>query len=91
MTLGTPSTLFPNFKCKNITIKNSVSEKLLGVIMDNRLDFTEHLNTVRKKANLKIHALNRICRFFFSGAVSTNNQCLHKISFQLLPVSLGVL
>ena len=63
MTLGTPNTL-PRFKCKNITIKNSASEKLLGVIMDNKLDFTEHLNTVCKKANLKLLALNRISRFF---------------------------
>ena len=60
MTLGTPNTL-PNFKCKNITIKNSASEEL--VIIDNKLDFTEHLNTVCKKANLKLHALNRISRF----------------------------
>ena len=53
-TLGTPNTL-PNFKSKNFTIKNSVS--------DNKLDFTEHLNTVCKKANLKLHSLNRISRF----------------------------
>ena len=45
ITLGTPYTL-PNLKCKNITMKNSASEKLLGVIIDNKLDFTEHLNTV---------------------------------------------
>ena len=51
------------FKCKNITIKISTSEKLLGVIIDNELDFTEHLNTVSKKVNLKLHALNRISRF----------------------------
>ena len=62
MTLGTPNTL-PNFKCKNITIKNSASEKLFGVIIDNKLDFTENLNTVCKKENLKLHALNRISRF----------------------------
>ena len=48
---------------KNITIKNSDPIKLLGVIIDNKLDFTEHLNTVCKKANLKLHALNRISRF----------------------------
>ena len=59
MTLGTPNNL-PNFKCKNIKTKNSASEKLLRVIIDNKLDFTEHLNTVCKKANLKLHALNRI-------------------------------
>ena len=62
MTLGTPTTI-PNFKCKNITIKNSVSEKLLGVIIDNKLDLAEHLNTICKMANLKLHALNRISRF----------------------------
>ena len=62
MALGTPNTL-PNFKCKNITIKNSASEKLLGVIIDNKLDFTERLNRVRKEANLKLHALNGISRF----------------------------
>ena len=65
VTLKTPNT-FPNFKCKNITIKNSASEKLLRVIIDNKLDFTEHLNTVYKKANLKLHALNRISRFLSS-------------------------
>ena len=63
LTLGTPNTL-PSFKCKKITIKNSASEKLLGVIVDNKLDFMEHINTVCKKANLKLHALNRISRLF---------------------------
>ena len=63
MTLGTPNTS-PNFKCKNIAIKNSASGKLLGVIIDNKLDFTEHLNTVCKKANLKLHALNGISGFW---------------------------
>ena len=62
MILGTSNTL-PNFKCKNITIKNSASKKLLGVIVNNKLDFTEHLNTACKKANLKLHASNRISRF----------------------------
>ena len=57
MTLETPNTL-PNFKCKNMTIKSSSSEKLLGVIIDSKLDFTEHLNTVCKKEDLKLHAFN---------------------------------
>ena len=62
MTLETPDTL-PNFKFKNIAIKNSASEYLLDIIIDNILDFTEHLNTVCKKSSLKLHALNRISRF----------------------------
>ena len=60
MTPGTPNIL-SNFKSKNITIKISVSEKLLVVIIDNH--FAEHFNIVCKKANLKLHALNRISRF----------------------------
>ena len=62
LTLGAPNTL-PNIKCKNITIKSSTSEKLLGAIIDNKLDFTEHLNTVCIKKNLRLHAVNRISRF----------------------------
>ena len=62
MTLGTPNTL-PNFKFKNITVKNSASEKLLSVIIDIKLVFTEHLNVVCKKANLRLDALNTISRF----------------------------
>ena len=53
MTVGIPNTL-PNFKCKNITIKNSAFEKLLGVIIDNKLAFTEHLNTVCKKTGVEV-------------------------------------
>ena len=37
-----------------------MSLSITNVIID---DFTEHLNTVCKKANLKLHALNRISRF----------------------------
>ena len=86
MTLGTPNTL-PSFKCKNITIKNSASEKLLGFIIDNKLDFTKHLNTVCKKANLKLRALNRISQFLSPE----QHVCLHEISFQLFPIGLDVL
>ena len=63
MIFGTPNTL-PNFKCKNITIKSSASENRLGVIIDNKLDFTKDLNTVCKEPNLMLHALNTISRFF---------------------------
>ena len=36
------------------------SVKLLGVTIDNKLDFTEHVTNLCKKANLKLHALARI-------------------------------
>ena len=42
MALGTPNNL-PAFKYKGIIIKSSTSEKCLGVIIDNKPEFMEHL------------------------------------------------
>ena len=62
MTLGTPNNL-PNFKCKNITIKNSVSENLFGVIIDNKLDFTEHPDTVCRLRHMKNKGVRLVTQF----------------------------
>ena len=63
----------------------------------------EHLNTICKKAKLKLHALNRISKVLSLIIINanntnnnttnnnTNNKCLHKISFQLLPIGLDFL
>ena len=89
MTLGTSNTL-PNFKCKNTKIKNSAFEKLLGVIIDNKLDFTEHLHTVCKKANLKLYALKRISRFLYPEhhVLIINAYMLTKSLFNYCPLVL---
>ena len=44
-----------------ITGENSV--KLLGVTIDNKLNFDEHVDKIRKKANNKLHALSRIAKY----------------------------
>ena len=61
-----PNTL-PNFKCKNIAINNSVSEKFLGTIINNKLDFKEHCKVVCEKRNLKLHALSRTSSYLSPG------------------------
>ena len=38
------------------TITESVEEKLLGVTLDKKLDFKNHVNTLCKKAGQKLHA-----------------------------------
>ena len=43
-------------------IKNSKSEKLLGIILDNGLNFTSHVSTLCTKASQKLHALSRVCK-----------------------------
>ena len=41
----------PDFICNGIIIKHSTSEKLLGVIIENKLEFKEHISKMCKKAN----------------------------------------
>ena len=43
-----------NLKIGNINIENSTCEKLLGVKVDNKLNFNEHLDGRIKKASRKI-------------------------------------
>ena len=47
-------------KVGNHDIKNSSSEQLFGVTIDNKLKFNEHVTTLCKKASAKLHALSRI-------------------------------
>ena len=41
-------------------IPASKSVKLLGVQIDNNLDFDEHVSNICKKVSIKLHALRRI-------------------------------
>ena len=45
------------------TITESGEEKLLGVKLDKKLDFKNHVNTLCKKAGQKLHALARISNY----------------------------
>ena len=48
---------------ENEIIENKKSVKLLGVIIDNKLSFEEHILKICKKVSLKLHALSRISHF----------------------------
>ena len=37
-----------NFACDDIIIKSSFSEKILGLTMDNNLDFSDHISNIPK-------------------------------------------
>ena len=47
-------------KINEVQIKNSQSEKLLGITIDNDLKFEDHINNICRKASAKISALSRI-------------------------------
>ena len=46
--------------CNDITLKHSSHEKNLGVTIDNKLSFNEHIINIYKIANKKLNALSRI-------------------------------
>ena len=50
-------------KIGKINIENSTCEKQLGVKVDNKLNFNEHLDGIIKKAGRKVSALSRIFPF----------------------------
>ena len=52
-----------HMKIKNSEIASSNSEFLLGVTIDSKLTFEEHINTLCKKANQKLHALSRAANY----------------------------
>ena len=47
-------------KINQVQIKNSQSEKLLGITIDNDLKFEDHINNICRKASAKISALSTI-------------------------------
>ena len=49
-------------------IKGNASVKLLGVHIDNKLDFNDHVSKLCKKATLKLYALSRVAHY-----MSTDN------------------
>ena len=50
-------------KIENEIIKNSLQEKLLGIVIDNRLTLEPHVGNLCKKAGQKLHALARIANY----------------------------
>ena len=59
MTLGNGNNLW-NFSCDDIIIKSSLSEKVLGLTIDNSLEFSNHSSNIYKTANQKLNALFRV-------------------------------
>ena len=59
MTLGSGNNIC-NFACNDTVIKNSLSEKILGLTIDNSLDFSDHISNTCKTANEKLNALFRV-------------------------------
>ena len=62
MTLGTGKETH-DFEFENVIVKYKKEEKILGVIIDNELNFQSHIDSICKKSNQKLNALFRISSF----------------------------
>ena len=65
-------------------MKGNKTVTLLGIKIDNKLDFNEHIPNIYKKASLKLHALASIRK------IKNSNENLYRRSIQLLSVNLDV-
>ena len=52
-----------NIKTGNDIITSKTSVKLLGVTIDNKFNFNEHVDNICQKVNNKLHALARIAKY----------------------------
>ena len=50
-------------KIGELDVKNSKEERLLGVKIDSKLSFENHVSSLCKKASQKLHALRRVVNF----------------------------
>ena len=46
--------------CDDIIIKNSLSEEILGLTIDNNLDFSDYISNICNTANQKLNASFRV-------------------------------
>ena len=68
------------------SIKGSKSVKLLGINIDNKLDFNEHVSSICKKASLKLHALTRIAHLMSSDKLRVVMKAFIESQFGFCPL-----
>ena len=75
-----------NFSCDDIFIKNSLSEKILGVTIDNNLDFSDHISNICQTANQKLNALFRVSASMNSDKCTLLTDSFIKSHFSYCPL-----
>ena len=73
-------------KIGNAEIKESYSEKLLGITFDKKLSFKQHIEDLCKKANQKLHALARVSYFMDPAKIQTLMNASIKSQFNYCPL-----
>ena len=73
-----------NVQNEVIECENSV--KLLGVTIDNKLNFNGHISNLCKKANQKLHALARVSRFICKDKLRILMKAFIESQFEYCPL-----
>ena len=73
-------------KLDNIEIENSKCERLLGVKIDSKLNFKEHLDGIIEKASRTINALSRIAPYMNTGKRRLLMNCFFASQFNHCPL-----
>ena len=61
--LGVHDELQTNLVCGNETLKNSKQKKVLGVTIDNKLNFATYVSNITKNASIKFNVLARVQKY----------------------------
>ena len=71
----------------NEKITGSSSVKLLGITIDNKLNFNEHIANICKKANQKLHAFARIAHYLDSHKLKLIMKTFIESQFNYCPLT----
>ena len=85
--LSVDDELQTNRACGNETLKNSKQEKVLGVTIDNKLNFAMHLSNITKYANIEFNALTK----YMTTDKKTYILFIYQIAVHLFPFNMDVL
>ena len=80
-----------NCEKASLTIDNNVIEssstvKLLGVTIDNKLNFDDHVSKICKKASTKLHALARVAKYMSSDKLRVIMKAFIESQFVYFPL-----
>ena len=73
-------------KIGNDIIKSSNSVKLLGITIDNKLNFKEHLTNICKKVSNKLHGLARVSNYMSTHKLRIIMKAFIESQFQYCPL-----
>ena len=81
---------FPDFSFKNTIIKNVTEEKILGIVIDNNLNFKSHLKKIYEKANQKTQCTCKNFKVNNSYSEVKMNKFFYQFTIYLLSLNMDI-